>query len=242
MLILLVRDGHLHEVHPDRQRRLGSGFLVSQGLLFVVAHPHAAGNRRRKAHEPGVGEVVGRARLARQRMVQFAGRKAGAVQHHASQQFHHHPRRMCADHVAHVGKVLLHDVPVVIGHLADGMRAQPYAVVGKGRVRRGVLQQGDFGRAQRHRQIGLDLRGDAEFVHVLDHRLDADPLRQLDRRNIARLRQRVAQRDRSLVLAVVVVRRPGSGDAGKTDGRIDDGVIGQRALLHRRRVDVGLER
>lgn len=37
---------NVHKLHPDGQGGAASGFFVAEGFLFVVADPHAAGQRR----------------------------------------------------------------------------------------------------------------------------------------------------------------------------------------------------
>ena len=64
---------------------------------------------------------------------------------------------------------------------------------------------------------------------------------QLQRRNIARLRQSAAQRDDALKFFVVVMRRVGAGGGFKADGLVENRVIGTGALIDDRRVDIRLE-
>src|SRR5580700_192209 len=65
-------DHRLHERSPDGQGDHRSGLLLAQRLAVVVAGPHPARNRRRKADKPCVREVVGGAGFAAQRMIQNA--------------------------------------------------------------------------------------------------------------------------------------------------------------------------
>src|SRR5580704_2256228 len=71
-------NGYLHEVSPDGERDLGAGLFVAEGLPVVVTGPDAAGDRWREADEPGVGEVVGGAGFAAERVIQLGDRCAGS--------------------------------------------------------------------------------------------------------------------------------------------------------------------
>src|SRR5271155_3863948 len=75
-------QGNGHKLHPDGQRGAASSFLLSEGLFFVVAYPHATGERWRKTYKPGIGEIVSRSRLAGQRIRHPGGSDRGAVEHH----------------------------------------------------------------------------------------------------------------------------------------------------------------
>src|ERR1051325_8327851 len=81
-----IRDYTPHEIHPDRQSGMASGFVFSQVLFFVEAHPHAASQAGREAHEPCVRVVIGGAGLTRNGMVQFLGAACSAVLYHFFQQ------------------------------------------------------------------------------------------------------------------------------------------------------------
>src|SRR5262249_15324469 len=44
VLVQGIGDNFAHEVHPDGKRGVAAGFVLTQVLLFVKAHPHAAGH------------------------------------------------------------------------------------------------------------------------------------------------------------------------------------------------------
>src|SRR5262249_46289762 len=54
-------QGALHELRPDRQRRLRAA--EADRLVVVEADPHDRQQLRREADEPGVAQIVRRARL-----------------------------------------------------------------------------------------------------------------------------------------------------------------------------------
>src|SRR2546421_757502 len=79
---ILAGQGDVHELHPDREGGVSSGLFLAERSFFVVTNPDSASERRRKAHEPGVGEVVGRPRLAGQRIRHFGGGNRSAMKYH----------------------------------------------------------------------------------------------------------------------------------------------------------------
>ena len=89
LLVILAGDGGAHPGHPDGQRGFGAGLLFAQRLAAVKAHPDAAGDRGRKAQEPGVGVVAGGAGFAAQGVLELRGGRAGAVRGDGLQQDHH---------------------------------------------------------------------------------------------------------------------------------------------------------
>src|SRR5271169_3756839 len=133
---ILSRHRDYHEVHPDWQCSVRSCFFRSQGFLFVVADPDSAGHGRRKSHKPGVGEIVGRASLARDRKGQPGGGDCCAVQNHLPQHRGHDACRALADHIFYVGKIFFQHPAFVVGHARDVARRHPHAVVGKYAIRR----------------------------------------------------------------------------------------------------------
>ena len=79
MLVGPVGDGYFHEIDPQRQGRVAAAFFIAQRLTVVVANPHPAGDRGRKADEPGIVEVSGGACLAPERMMQRRGVRGGTT-------------------------------------------------------------------------------------------------------------------------------------------------------------------
>src|SRR5919199_504137 len=63
-LILPAGDPRLHDLDPDRQRRLRTAHPWPERPALVVAHPHRQRDVRIEADEPRVREVVGGAGLA----------------------------------------------------------------------------------------------------------------------------------------------------------------------------------
>src|SRR5690606_35781087 len=60
VLVGVGGEGGLHEVHPDRQRDAAAGAARAElAGRDVVADPHARGDARRVADEPGVAVAVG---------------------------------------------------------------------------------------------------------------------------------------------------------------------------------------
>ena len=120
---IFAGEGGFHEIHPQGQRGAGAGFFIAQGLLFVVAHPDATGDRGGEADKPGVGEIVGRTGLTRQRVLHAAGGDGGAVLDHALEHCDHDAGGAGADYVLDVGIVFFEHAAFVVGHLGDVTRA-----------------------------------------------------------------------------------------------------------------------
>ena len=75
----------------------GAGFLFAEGLAAVVADPDAAGDRRRKAHEPGVGVVAGGTGFPTQRVIHLRDGSACPVGRDGAKKRHHGACRLLAD-------------------------------------------------------------------------------------------------------------------------------------------------
>ena len=71
--------------------------------------------------------------------------------------------------------------------------------------------------------------------------LDADFIGELQCGDVARLRERAAQRDDAFKFFVVVVRRVGARRRVEADGLVEDRVVGAGTFVDDRGVDVGLE-
>ena len=104
-----------------------------------------------------------------------------------------------------------------------------------------MLQQRDLRRAQRHRQVRLYLRGDAEAAHVVYDGMDSDLLRHSDRGYVARVRQRAAQSDIAFKAGVVVVRRVSAGGGLEGHGGVQNEVVRRRSPVDGGGVHVGFE-
>ncbi len=163
-------------------------------------------------------------------MLQLERRGRRALLHHALQQRDHGAGGRGADHVGDLRITFLADVAVVVGDLADVARGHADAIVREGGEGGGLFEERDFGGAQGHGQVCRDRRGDAELARILDDRLDADLLGDLQCRDVARVGDRFAQRDVAPELAVVVRGCIGAGGGHERRRRIEDGVIGRDGL------------
>ena len=94
----------------------------------------------------------------------LAARDAGAVQHDLAQHGGHGAGGAGADHVLDVRDIFFERAAFVIGYFGDVARRDVNAVVGKDAEGGSLLDGRYFDRAQRHRQIGRDVRSDAEAV------------------------------------------------------------------------------
>src|SRR5205814_7040136 len=92
------------------------------------------------------------------------------------------------------------------------------AVIRKRREGRGMLEQRQVRSSEREGKVGDQTRRDPELAAKLNHLIDAQPRDQADGRHVSGLGQRVQQRDSSLELVVVVVRRPGTRGGRETYG------------------------
>ena len=170
-------------------------------------------------------------------MIQLRRRLPRTVRGHAPQQDHHRSRRLLVDYLVHRRFVLPQRDPVRIRHLADQPRRHAYPIVRKHRIRCHLLLKRDLHRAQRHRQIRGNVRRHPKPVRYVDHLVNAHPRRQLQRRNIARLRKRISNRHRALVVVLVVVRRV----TPKAHRPIHNDVRGLHPVFDRRRVHIRFE-
>src|SRR5260370_224888 len=58
VFVIMALDGNFHEIYPDGQRCLRTGFFRAQLFLFVETAPHPPGNRRRKYANPTIVQAV----------------------------------------------------------------------------------------------------------------------------------------------------------------------------------------
>src|SRR6202163_1003375 len=79
-------------------------------------------------------------------------------------------------------------------------------------------------------------------MRVVDHSFYSDVVGNLQRRNIARLRQRPSQRDGAFKFVIVVMRSVRSRLGLKSDGFIYNRVVRSCALIDGGSVNVGFER
>ena len=96
--------------------------------------------------------------------------------------------------------------------LEDVERPNAMAAVRKGAIRRKMVDHAQLAGAERRRQARIERGVDAEAARGRKDFLDADVLEEMHRRDVARLLQRVPQRDGTELAAVPVVHRiPGEG-------------------------------
>src|SRR5205823_13602186 len=88
------------------------------------------------------------------------------------------------------------------------------AAVGEGAVGGEMVDHPQFARSEGRRQARVEWRRDAETPGRGENLLDADVLEQMDRRDVARLLQRLAERDRAELLTVPVMHRIAGERAG----------------------------
>ena len=150
---IFSRQRRFHEIHPNWKRRAGACFFISQGFLFVVAHPHPAGSCGRKSNKPCIGEVVGGTGFSSQRIFHAGSGNSGSMLHNFLQHGGHNPRRPRRDYFFHLRKIFLQHAAIVVGHLGDVAGSNAHAIVGKYAVSGRLLERGDFGRTQRNGQI-----------------------------------------------------------------------------------------
>src|SRR5580658_1753860 len=120
-----------HEPHPDGQGGVAAGLLLAEGFLFVIADPDAAGERWRETNEPGVGEVVGCACLAGQRIRHLCGGDGCAVEYHFPQHGCHDARGARTDGVFDVGEIFFQNAAFIVGYFADVAWSDAHAIIGK---------------------------------------------------------------------------------------------------------------
>src|SRR5690242_1009554 len=157
-------------------------------------------------------------------MVQLASCNRGTVLHYPFKQRDHNTCRARAGYITGIRIVLLQDVTVIIRHFGDKARLYVNAVVGKYRKRGSLLVEREIGCAESYGQKGRQGRGDAEAASVLGDGRHAELLRQLDGGNVARLGQRMPERDQTFKAMIKVMRRVGSAGTVKRGGLVQNFV------------------
>ena len=158
-----------------------------------------------KPTNQGVGVVVHRARLAADRPVETQQAPSRATLNHASHQADHDAGGVGSDGILGNGAALLEHVAGPVDDPLDLVRKHPCAPIWKDRVRAGDLHESRFGRAKCHREKRWDRSPKAEPPREVHDRLRTDLVHHPNRRDVPRLLQCVAQRDRSFVGMVVVL-------------------------------------
>ena len=118
-------------------------------------------------------------------MLQLRCRCSRAGARHPLQEHHHRARSLRADYFFYIGRGLVKQQSIRTGHPADVVRFNADAIVGKHAVGGHLLKQRHLGGANRNRQICRYVLCHAKPVRRFDYLVDAHPLRQLQRGNIA---------------------------------------------------------
>ena len=161
--------------------------------------------------------------------------------HNFLQHGSHSARGVGANYITNVGEVFFQHLSIVIRHFREIARSDADAVIRKGAIRSGLLEQCNVGCAQRNRQIFRKVGGDTEATSVANHSLDAKLLGQPEGRDIPRLRQSTPQADGAFKLFIVVVGNIGPGGSLKHGGSIQNRVVGPRTAIDGGRINVRLE-
>ena len=164
------------------------------------------------------------------------------MQHDFPQHEGHDASRASADHVFHVGKIFLQHAAFVVFNFRDVAWHDANAVIRENAEGGSLLEQGNFGRAQCHGQVGRDIGSNPEAMRVVDHSPYSDTVRELERRNVARLRERPPQSYRAFKLLIIIVGRVRAGCGLESDRRIEDGVVRSCSLIDGSSIDVRFER
>src|SRR5207249_403622 len=127
-----------HERGPGRRHDPATaGVVLQDTLLDVVSHPDAGDELRRVPDEPGVGIVVGGARLAGGRVCKPGfphGGEGGAAADHVLHHVHHQPGVLAVHHVLTPGVGLPEDIALAVLHAQDADRFRWGPQLGEGLV------------------------------------------------------------------------------------------------------------
>src|SRR5438874_6886742 len=203
----VARECARHELRPDRKRGLRAA--QTDGLVVIQPDPHNRQQFGRKADEPGISKIVGGAGLSRgiQRKAVGAGGCGGALVQHAA----HHVRDQERG-VFSRDRLELRRLDWQILPRADDSRktvkGMKRARLRKNRECRRNLERCRLEDTERDRWITLRLRADADTAPECGDVVEAYRLGDLDRGDVARMRESAAKRDRPVILVLVVGRRP----------------------------------
>ena len=163
----------LHIQCQNGQGRLGAlshGGAHEVDVTLLAAHPHTGDQLGREPHEPAIAVEVGGARLAAHLggdVVLRAQAASRARVHHAHEHVEHFIIGVLAHDFGLLASELGKDVTLVVANACDIDRLDAHATVGKRRVGRHHLAQGDFAHPQAQSRHGLQVAGDAKAVHPL---------------------------------------------------------------------------
>ena len=197
-----------------------------------------------EADEPRVGVVVHGAGLAGERPLcgEAGGSLRRSADQNAPQQVRHHVRGVRPDDVHGLGAVLLEQVPAAVEHSQHLEWLHPDALIGEDGVRARHLEQRRVARAKRNRQIWREVLLESKPLRVGEDVPGSKRVHHLDGRHVARLLERVAQRDRAFELVIVIVRAVNlTVPGGVADRRVHQDRRGREPAIDRRGVDDRLE-
>ena len=104
--------------------------------------------------------------------------------------------------------MLLEQLALRVGDVADRRRRQPLALVGQPAVGRRQLDERQVGGPEGQAQVDVEGARDPEAPRDLDRVVEADALLHLDRDHVHRLLDRLLQRRRAAELPIVILRLP----------------------------------
>ena len=227
----------LHHHVPDVHRQVAANALPGRRIV-VIAKPNPCNHVTCIANKPGVAVVLAGAGLARRLPAGQLGLLGRAARQHLAQHAVHHRHILRLDDAAIARRPpLVQQFAVGGANFQYDMVLHADAAIGEGRVGGHQFQRRHLGGAERQRGVDLQIRLDAEPVRHLGDafspRLQAEP----HRHRVERLRQRLCECDRPLILLRIILRLPTFD--------IDFGVFAQRVrgqpALQRRQKHKGLE-
>ena len=240
--------GRFHHPGPDRQRSHRARIPWAKCHAGVIeSHPHAGSNLRRVAHEPGVREIIRSAGFAsgwpRESPARPRRHTRTGVDHRL-QHVGHDVRRAGPQHLAAFRHVFLQDVAEAVHHAQDGDRLGVDAVVVQRRVGRRDFQRDHLARTQGNGVHSGEIRGDPQFVSVVDHNLRPHHLLHQTRcHQVQASPQTLTERRGPALRAIVVVRRPARAVRHEQHDRLIQQLVrGHVAVVHSGRVHERLER
>ena len=179
-------------------------------MVLEVAHPHARGELRRVAAEPGVRVVLRGARLPRHgASVRQRRRRAGPTFDHALERVADYRRVVRGQRAPALVPPDRDAVPVraLDGHERGWGTVHPAS--GERRVRARHLERVHLDGAERHRAVVAELGSDAEIVGRVDHLVRPHLGHELRIDGVHRVLRGVQQRERSALLVGGVRGPPG---------------------------------
>ena len=214
-----------HEGAPDPRRRAAARGAGERAVV-VIADPHADDKVAREADEHGVAIVRRGPGLAEGRHREVR-RAPGAAMDDPVEHF---------AHIGHGGIAAQSGFGRGVARYAVGAYGE--AARGDAGISGGELEQGDVVDSKRQARVGSQRGGEAEVACRADHIVPADPLGQLHRHRIARISDRVAQRDRAAIAVAIIARPP----VAEPDRRVVDDRVGPQARAEGGEIDEHLER